>query len=310
MTRVLVTGGAGFIGSHIVESFLNSGSRVLVIDDLSSGRLENLPPDHQALEFCQASITSAEAAIAASEFEPHILVHCAAQISVRVSMEDPVADSKVNVTGLLNILHAFAEKEAPFVVFISTGGAIYGEQKSFPAAEDHPIAPTSIYGLAKRIGEMYLEFWQRELGLEFAALRLANVYGPRQNPHGEAGVVAIFNQTLLSGGTPKIYGSGEQTRDFVFVKDVVRAVRAVGDERIRGIFNVGTGVETSVNQLYSYIAEAVGSSTQAEYFESKAGEQMRSCIDASLALKSFEWKPEYSIREGLEETASWFREQQ
>ena len=305
MARIVVTGGAGFIGSHIVERFLKvGGHEIHVIDDLSTGERANLFP---AVQFHQADIRSPQAAALLATLRPEILVHTAAQISVRLSMEDPVNDTDINVKGLVNLLHAFRGKNLPFVVFTSTGGAIYGEQEKFPADENHPLAPASVYGLAKRTSELYLELWQRQYGLRFAALRLANVYGPRQNPHGEAGVIAIFCKKLLKGETPTINGSGEQTRDFVFVQDVARAVEQVASGRVCGIFNIGTGVETSVNELYGYIRQSLSSPIAAVHGPTAPGEQLRSCIDNSRARKTFGWKPELSIREGVEQTAAWFK---
>ncbi|NLF25781.1 MAG: NAD-dependent epimerase/dehydratase family protein, partial [Deltaproteobacteria bacterium] len=216
-------------------------------------------------------------------------------------------DADVNVCGLLNMLHSFSGRELPYFVFLSTGGAIYGEQDYFPADEKHKTEPTSVYGTAKRVSELYLQLWQRTYGLKFVALRLANVYGPRQNPYGEAGVVAIFNNKLLEGQVPVIYGSGEQTRDFVFVKDVARAVRLACDTKVQGIFNIGTGRETSVNSLYEMIIKSLGSTQKAEYQQERRGEQMRSCIDATLARNSFGWQPEFSIEEGVKLTCEWFR---
>jgi len=240
--------------------------------------------------------------------KPDIVVHAAAQISVRVSMEDPSLDTSVNVGGLVNILQAFSKEDLPYFVFLSTGGAIYGEQEQFPATESHPIRPSSIYGLAKRVSEMYLDFWSREFGLKYAALRLGNVYGPRQSPHGEAGVIAIFCKMLLDGKLPVINGSGEQTRDFVFVSDVATAAAAVSNQQITGTFNIGTSTETSVNTLYAEICTALDMDVKPEYAEAKAGEQMRSCIDWQLAHKTFNWEPSVAIDAGIRTTAEWFKE--
>jgi UDP-glucose 4-epimerase len=310
MGKIIVTGGAGFIGSHIVDALLAAGHLVEVIDDLSSGRRENLPV---TVPLHVLDIRSEGAREVIARVRPDTVVHAAAQMSVRLSMEDPTFDTAVNVTGLVNIISALrrcrsATEPAPFCVFLSTGGAIYGEQETFPATEDHRIMPASVYGLSKRVGELYLEFWTRELGLPFAALRLANVYGPRQNPHGEAGVVAIFNQKLLRGETPTINGSGDQTRDFIYVGDVARAVTAVVTERVSGTFNIGTGRETSVNALYTAICRAVGRDPAPKRVPAKAGEQLRSVIDASRATHTFGWRPEVSLDCGLEATTAWFRE--
>lgn len=304
MRKIVITGGAGFIGSHIVDHFIAAGDEVHVIDDLSSGSLENLKDSSATVH--EVDIRTAEAASLLKELEPDVLVHTAAQISVRLSMEDPVFDTDVNVLGLVKMLHALKAEKFPHVVFISTGGAIYGEQDCYPAPEDHPIAPTSVYGLAKRVSEMYLDLWQREMGLKFCALRLGNVYGPRQNPHGEAGVVAIFNKVLINGKLPIVYGSGEQTRDFVYVKDVVSAVAAAVDKKINGIYNIGTGIESSVNDLLRIISKSHGVADKADYQPAKVGEQLRSCISPELASKTFGWKAEVSLEEGLEETCQWF----
>jgi UDP-glucose 4-epimerase len=307
MAHVIVTGGAGFIGSHIVDALLAAGHKVEVIDDLSSGSEQNLPA---GVKLHRLDIRSPEARELLARLQPEILVHTAAQISVRISMENPVLDTEINVVGLVNLLHAFQGKKLPHVVFLSTGGAIYGEQDTFPAPESHATRPNSVYGLAKRVSELYLDLWGREHGLTWTALRLSNVYGPRQNPHGEAGVVAIFSQRLLRNEVPMINGEGTQTRDFVYVGDVAAAARIVSDKRISGIFNIGTGRETSVNELYELIRGAVGVPVQARHGEAKPGEQMRSCIDARLATKTFGWKPSVSIEEGIERTVDWFREQE
>lgn len=304
MARILVTGGAGFIGSHIVERFLNGGHTVTVIDNLSSGTRKNLFP---GVKFVEIDIRDKKVRDVLRETAPEIVVHTAAQMSVRMSMEDPTFDADVNVVGLVNLLQGFDPAALPFFVFLSTGGAIYGEQDTFPADESHALKPASIYGLAKRVGEMYLEFWSRELGLKHAALRLGNVYGPRQNPHGEAGVMAIFNKKLIAGEVPTINGSGEQTRDYVYVKDVARAVENVALKGVQGIYNIGTGRETSVNTLFRMIVKSLGKEVEPKHGEAKQGEQMRSSIDASAALKAFNWKPEVSLEAGCQETSDWFR---
>ena len=304
MAKVVVSGGAGFIGSHIVEALLAEGHEVLVIDNLSTGSRSNLP---EGCKLEVIDIRSKGIAALMERFSPEMMVHTAAQISVTESMKDPVFDADVNICGLINLLHAFAGRRLPYTVFLSTGGAIYGEQDYFPADEGHKIEPTSVYGTAKRASELYLALWARSHGLKYAALRLSNVYGPRQNPHGEAGVVAIFNNKLLRGEVPVIYGGGEQTRDFVFVKDVAQAVRTVCERGIEGTYNIGTGKETSVNTLYDLICAALGSKVKASYQPQRSGEQMRSCINAGLALKTFGWKPGFSLQEGLKQTCDWFR---
>lgn len=304
MARVLITGGAGFIGSHVVDAFSHQGHELAIIDDLSSGVQDYLPGDAR---FFKCDIRSNEARQVVREFAPQIIAHLAAQMSVRISMERPTLDTDVNVTGLVNLLDACEEGAMPHVVFASTGGAIYGEQETFPADEDHPIRPTSVYGLSKRVGEMYLDFWKRERGLRFTALRLGNVYGPRQNPHGEAGVVAIFCERMLDRQTPVINGTGEQTRDFVFVGDVARAFIDVAGRSVQGTFNIGTGRESSVNDVFRHLNEALGLKVTPKYGAAKQGEQMRSCISAERARDEFGWNPIVTLEEGLQSTAQWFQ---
>jgi len=283
---------------------LEEGHELLVLDDLSSGSRDNL---FLEAEFREIDIRSRDLKPLLDEFRPDVFIHAAAQISVTESMKDPVYDAEVNVCGLLNILHSLGGRTLPYFVFLSTGGAIYGEQEDFPADEGHKIEPTSVYGTSKRVSELYLALWGRVYGLKYVALRLANVYGPRQNPHGEAGVVAIFNNRLLRGGTPVIYGSGEQTRDFVFVKDVAQAVALVCRDRIQGIFNIGTGRETSVNALYEIICGVLGITRQPLYQPAREGEQMRSSISAVAARRTFGWQPAYTLEEGLRQTCEWFQ---
>ncbi len=303
MPKILVTGGAGFIGSHIVDLLISQGHEVHVVDDLSSGNKNNL---HKDAVFHLGDIKHYNIKDILNSINPDVIVHTAAQISVRISMEDPMFDTQTNVAGLVNILENYREGKSPFFVFISTGGAIYGEQEEFPAKEDHKISPESIYGLAKRVSEMYLDLWTRQFGLKFAALRLSNVYGPRQNPHGEAGVIAIFAKKLIAGESPVINGDGTQTRDFVFVKDVASAVNNVIASRSEGIYNIGTGREASVNDIFLSLKKALKSDINSQYAEAKKGEQMRSCIDTTKANKKFGFKANVSLEDGLKETAEWF----
>jgi len=304
---VLITGGAGFIGSHLAEAFLAAGDRVLVVDDLSSGREENVPVG-AALEVLD--VRSPAAADLVERTRPDLLVHQAAQMDVRRSVADPAFDADVNVRGTLVLLEAARRAGTPRVVFASTGGAIYGEQEVYPASEEHQPRPLSPYGVAKLAVERYLYYYHREHGVDATCLRYANVYGERQSPHGEAGVVAIFLDRLLAGGTATIHGDGLQTRDYVHVSDVVRANLAAARDAADGprfrVYNVGTGVETSVVELYRRIAEALGLDRPAEYGPAKPGEQRRSSVDPSRARSELRLPEPLPLAEGLARTAAWF----
>ena len=302
---VCVTGGAGFIGSHVSEAFLAAGHRVLVIDDLSGGRRENLPPE---AELHVLDIRSPEASQLIETAGVSVLAHFAAQMDVRRSVADPVFDAEVNVLGSLKLLEAARKGGVRQVLFASTGGAIYGEQDVFPATEDHPARPVSPYGVAKLAVERYLFFYHTAYGLDATCLRYANVYGERQNPYGEAGVVAIFLDRLLAGRTPTINGPGLQTRDYTHVSDVVRSNLAALGRPGFHVYNVGTGIETNVNELYTEIARAVGSQAPAEHGPAKAGEQQRSVIDAALAHRELGLPAPLPLAQGLARTAAWFRE--
>jgi len=303
--KVLVTGGAGFIGSHIVDSLIEAGNQVVVIDNLSSGKLENVNP---RAVFYKADIRDGLVDGIFESERPDAVCHLAAQINVRVSVDDPVLDARINVEGSLNILQSCVRHGVKKFVFASSGGAIYGEQDHFPAREDHPKKPMSPYGITKLTVEHYLYFYHEVHGLGYTALRYANVYGPRQDPHGEAGVVAIFTLKMLKGETPTINGDGSQTRDYVYVGDVVRAnVLALGSG-YNGSFNVGTGVEASVNDLYRLIKNATGYKGDKLHVPAKAGEQMRSVIDYGLIKSELGWEPRMALEDGLGHTVEYFRE--
>ena len=302
---VCVTGGAGFIGSHVAEAFLAQGRRVLIIDNLSGGRRENVP---QGAELHVLDIRSKEAAELVRESGIEILVHHAAQMDVRRSVEDPIFDADVNILGSLNMAEAARRGGVRQILFASTGGAIYGEQDYFPADENHPARPVSPYGISKRSFELYLFYYSVTYGLDATCLRYANVYGERQNPHGEAGVVAIFLNRLLAGEAPTINGEGLQTRDYVHVSDVVRANVAAAGRPGYHIYNVGTGVETSVVDLYKEIARSLGSDLQAKHGPAKQGEQQRSVVDGSLGRRELGLPQPIPLSEGLARTAAWFRE--
>lgn len=302
---VCVTGGAGFIGSHLADAFLARGLRVLILDDLSGGRRENVP---QGAELHVLDVRSPEAAALVRESGVDVLVHEAAQMDVRRSVADPVFDADVNILGGLNLMEAARNGGVRQVLFASTGGAIYGEQDFFPATEEHPARPISPYGVSKLSFERYLFYYHTAYGLDATCLRYANVYGERQNPHGEAGVVAIFLNRLLAGQAPTINGDGLQTRDYVHVSDVVKANLAALGRPGFHIYNVGTGIETTVVDLYKEIARALGSGLQAAHGPAKPGEQKRSVIDAGLLRRELGVPAPIPLSEGLKRTADWFRE--
>ena len=302
--KVLVTGGAGFIGSHVTDVFLDAGHEVWALDDLSSGRRENLRPE---VRLVVADIRSPEAARLVESGSFDVMCHLAAQMDVRRSVTDPRFDADVNVGGFLNLLEAARNSGVRKVVFSSTGGAIYGEQDVYPAPETHPTRPVSPYGVSKASGELYLGYYRAQYGLESVALRYANVYGPRQNPHGEAGVVAIFSERLLRGETCIVNGTGQQTRDFVYGPDVARGNLLAATSDVEGPINVGTGIETDVNRLYALLADAAGTDRPAKHAPAKPGEQMRSSVDPSRAAEVLGWRPTVVLEEGLRRTVDWFR---
>ena len=302
--KILVTGGAGFIASHIADAYLAAGHDVVILDDLSSGKRGNLPA---AAKFYLADIRAPEAREIVRNEQPDVLSHHAAQMDVRRSVADPGFDADVNVLGFVNLLEAAREVGVQRVIFASSGGAVYGEQETFPAPESHPHNPLSPYGITKATGEHYLFYYHAVHQLPYVALRYANVFGPRQDPHGEAGVVAIFSERLLAGEVPTINGDGKQTRDYVFVSDVVRANLAALETRFVGPVNVGTGIETDVNTLYAHLRVLTGSPHQARHGPAKAGEQLRSVIAIERAAAVLGWRPEVPLAEGLRRTVEFFR---
>ncbi len=303
--RILLTGGAGFIGSHIADAYVDAGHEVLVLDNLSSGKKENVPADAR---FVLCDIATETAVEAIRTFRPEVVNHHAAQINVRASVADPVFDAEVNILGTIRLLEACRKHGVRKFLFASSGGAGYGEQDVFPADENHPTRPVSPYGAAKIAAESYLHFYRFQYGLDYTALRYANVYGPRQDPHGEAGVVAIFCERLLKGQLAVVNGDGEQTRDYVCVDDVVRAnVTALERGGGRSI-NIGTGIETSVNAIFRMIRDLSGSTQEEIHGPAQPGEQRRSCLENLLALEELEWYPKTPLEEGLALTLSFFRE--
>jgi len=300
----MVTGGAGFIGSHIVNAYINAGHDVVIIDDLSSGEMRFVNPKAR---FYELNIHSPDVKIILEKEKISAINHHAAQISVSESVSDPLFDANSNIIGTLQLLQNAVSLKIDKFIFASTGGAMYGEQKSFPASEDHPCQPLSPYAISKLCAETYINYFGMEHGLNTTVLRYGNVYGPHQNPHGEAGVVAIFCQRLMEGLQPVIYGDGEQTRDFISVRDVTQANIVALDAKCKGIFNVGTGKETSVNFLTKKLLEVSGVTTSAKHSSPRKGEQRRSSIDSEKLLKNFDWKPCISLEEGLLETINYFK---
>lgn len=305
MARVLVTGGAGFIGSNIVDAYLERGHEVHVFDDLSTGQTANL---NAKATLHQLDIADQETVRRLEQIKPDILCHHAAQMDVRRSVADPTFDARVNIIGFINLLEGCKNSGVRKVIFASSGGAVYGEQEIFPAAEDHVTRPASPYGVSKRAGELYLSYYRQAFGLPYIALRYANVYGPRQSTKGEAGVVAIFLSLLLEGKTPVINGDGRQTRDYVYVDDVVAANVAALDAQFVGEINIGTAVETDVVTIFQHLRRGLGSKIEARHGPAKTGEQRRSCIDARRAGQVLGWRPEMTLDEGLVRTAAYYRD--
>ncbi|HXC49363.1 MAG TPA: NAD-dependent epimerase/dehydratase family protein [Candidatus Limnocylindrales bacterium] len=302
--KIVVTGGAGFIGSHLAGAFLEAGHDVVVIDNLSSGKAGQVPGGAvlHALD-----IRSREASELISSERPDAICHHAAQMNVRHSVEDPVFDADVNVLGFLRLLEAARKAGTKTVLFASSGGTVYGEVAELPTPESHPTVPVCPYGVSKLTGEHYLEYYHRTYGIRYVALRYANVYGPRQDPHGEAGVVAIFSKALLAGSGARIFGDGLQTRDYVFVGDVVRANLAALESSWCGAVNIGTGTETNVVELHALIRRVTGVDIQPEHAEAKEGEVRRSVLSYDLASNVLGWKPMVALDEGLAATVDFFR---
>jgi UDP-glucose 4-epimerase len=303
--RVLVTGGAGFIGSHVADAYLAAGDDVWIVDNLSSGRPANLPAD---AHFVELDVRDEEVRNLFREVRFDLVSHHAAQIDVRVSVLDPAKDASINLLGLLNLTEAAIEVGTRRFVYVSSGGVVYGEPEQIPTPESAPKLPRSPYGVTKLTGEHYLYYYRKVRGLEYVALRYSNVFGPRQDPHGEAGVVAIFCNRLLGGEVLTIFGDGEQTRDYVFVRDVVSANMFVSDAPMpegEGLdsraFNVGTGVGTSVNRLADVLEVVAGGAAGREHRPERPGEVRQSTLDAGL-LRSRGWAPAFTLEEGLRET--------
>lgn len=305
--KIAVTGGAGFIGSNIVDEFIRLGHNVVVIDDLSTGRKDFI---NKKAKFYQVDITNKERIkkIFAEE-KPDILNHHAAQISVRISVKNPLLDANINIIGLLNLLEACKLNGTKKVIFASSGGAIYGDAQKIPTPEDYePKKPLSAYGVSKYSSEIYLQYYYLTFGIAFIALRYSNVFGPRQNPHGEAGVVAIFAKKLLNGEKPLINGDGKQTRDYIYVGDIVLSnVKALSSDFI-GAVNVATSKETNVIDLLAMLKKITQKKIKEQFGPAKKGEQIRSCLDIKKAEKTLKFTPQVSLMEGLQKTVDYFQE--
>jgi UDP-glucose 4-epimerase len=303
--RVVVTGGAGFIGSHVTDAFVARGDTVLVVDDLSSGRREYVAATADLEETDVADADRLNKLL--EEFRPQLICHLAAQASVTVSVTNPELDFASNVRGTFNVCQGAAAHRAR-VLFASTGGALYGNDAPIPTPESHVPAPLSPYGASKLAGEAFVTTQARSEGLDHVVLRLGNVYGPRQNPHGEAGVVAIFSERLLSGRAPTVYGHGTPTRDYVHVADVTRAFTLAADDAVSGTFNVGWGKEVSVLELLAVLQRLAGREIEPQLEPLRPGELNRSAIDSRAAEAALRWKPEVDLDEGLAATFRWYSE--
>lgn len=303
--KILVTGGAGFIASHISDAFVNEGHQVVVLDDLSSGFEKNINPKAKFVKgnICDKDLV--EKLFSEENFD--LVNHHAAQMDVRRSVKDPAFDANTNIIGTINLLQNAIKYNVKKFMFASTGGAVYGEQSYFPADENHPTQPRSPYGISKLAVEKYLYFYNAEYGLNYTILRYANIYGPRQNPFGEAGVVAIFSTKLLKDEQPIINGSGEQTRDYVFVGDVVKANLITLNDTANDIYNVGTGIETNVNQLFHKLNSIIKADKEEKHGPAAPGEQMRSVITSEKLFKKFGWKPSTTLEDGLKLTVDFFK---
>jgi UDP-glucose 4-epimerase len=305
VVRILVTGGAGFIGSTVADRFIALGHEVAVLDNLSTGFREFVPP---AARFVKADVTDGDAVGRFfAEWRPEIVSHHAAQMDVRKSVDDPVHDARTNLLGGINVLLACTRHGTRKVLYASTGGALYGEGRQLPATEDHPVNPESPYGASKHSFEHYLYLWKLLHGLDYTILRYPNVYGPRQNPHGEAGVNAIFIGLMLEGKRPKIFGTGEQLRDYVYVDDIVEANVLALTKGSGEMVNIGSGVGTSVKQIFTELQSILGFAGDAIYDAPRAGEIQRIYLDATRAREVLGWRPRVGFREGLEKTVAWAR---
>lgn len=302
--RALVTGGAGFIGSNLVDRLIQDGFEVLVVDNLETGFKENV---HEKARLAEVDIVDEKLFDIFEEFKPNLVYHLAAQANVRLSLEDPLFDTRVNAQGTLRVLEACRKNGVDKIIFSSTGGAIYGEPDNIPCDETHKCLPLSLYGANKLVAEHYIDVYKTSYDLDYTVVRFANVYGPRQNPHGEAGVVAIFSELMLNGKEAHIFGDGKKTRDYVHVSDVVDAIMLATEKGEGKIFNIGMGVETSDQQVFDAIASATGYDKPAIYDDFRAGEVNRIALDASRISNELGWKPKYNFQEGINQTVPFYK---
>ncbi|MBN2543777.1 NAD-dependent epimerase/dehydratase family protein [bacterium] len=305
MSKILVTGGAGFIASWVAEEYISKGHEVVIIDDLSTGSNENIP---RSCKFIELDIRDPEIDEIFKSEKFDCVNHHAAQISVRVSVEQPILDAKINLLGTLNLLESCVKYNVNKFIFASTGGAIYGNQSKFPADESHPLNPLCPYAVHKLTVEKYLYYYKEIYGLKYICLRYANAYGPRQNPFGEAGVVAIFSERMLDGKDVVINGDGTQTRDFVYVTDIARSNLLALDYDESDCFNIGTGIETDINEIFGILKIHTGYEMHATHGPAKEGEQQRSCLDYTKITKLLGWKPETGLSDGLKNTVEYFKD--
>jgi len=304
--KIVVTGGAGFIASHIVDAYISLGHEVVVVDNLSTGRKEFI---NKKARFYQVDIRNKDKIheIFIKE-KPEIINHHAAQISVRSSVEDPINDAQINILGLLNLMEEGRRIGIKKVIFASSGGVVYGEARRLPTPEDYyPLQPLSPYGVTKLASEYYLNYYYQTYKIPYLAIRYSNVYGPRQNPYGEAGVVAIFTLKLLKGQTPLINGDGRQTRDYIYIGDVVEVNKIALSTSVVGSFNVGTGIETNVIEIYRNLKDIIKTEVASRHGPAKFGEQKRSCLSGRLAREKLGWEAKVNLKEGLRQTVEYFR---
>lgn len=302
--KILITGGAGFIGSHLVDSLVKQKNKIIIIDDLSTGKRENLNPGavFYNIDICDPKIKE----IFEKE-KPEIVFHLAAQISVRKSVDIPLDDARINILGSINVFENAKKYKTRKIIFTSTGGVMYGNADVIPTPESHPARPLCPYGICKLSVEHYLDYYQKVFGLSYAVLRLGNVYGPRQDKNGEAGVVAIFCGKMLAKKNCTIYGDGKQTRDYVYVQDIITALESVAEIGRSGVYNIGTGTETDVNTIHSRLARLTDCDIKPIYGPAKSGDHRRGSLDATKARRELKWKLEYDMERGLLKTIEWFK---